>query len=70
MKSTIRCYSSYKEKPNPGNINNLLMKTDKEDSITKCRKTPNQRVYKSINVLVENPENSLYRRSRGLAKYL
>ncbi len=32
----------------PGNINFLISRTDREEVITKCRRAPNNKVYKSF----------------------
>ena len=32
----------------PGNINSMISRTDREDNITKCRRAPNSRDYKSF----------------------
>ena len=32
----------------PGNFNSMISRTDREDNITKCRRAPNNRVYKSF----------------------
>lgn len=46
----------------PGNIQTLLSKTDNEEVITKCRKTPNSKVYKSIDFLYQEREDQKHRR--------
>lgn len=47
-------------------MSSLISKTDKEESITKCRKTPNPKVYSTnVNVLQEGGELEKYRRGIG-----
>ncbi len=35
---------------NPGSFETLINRTDNEQSITHCRKTPNKKVYKSFSL--------------------
>ncbi len=51
--------SGYK---NPGSFSALIDKTDTSDSITKCKRAPNSRVYKSINVMSQDSEGEKQKR--------
>ncbi len=48
-----------------GSFKSLLSKTDNEQSITKCRKLSNPRVYNSINIMHQTADNSTPRREIG-----
>jgi len=48
---------TYSAQRNPGSFESLINRTDNEQSITQCRKTPNKKVYKSFS-LYEDGEGS------------
>lgn len=51
---------------NPGSFETLINRTNNEQSITNCRKTPNKRMYKSF---VINEEVNDYPLHKKLTKY-
>lgn len=55
------------QKKNPGRFETLINRTDDEQSITNCRKTPNKRMYKSFGI--GDDDKDLPQQKR-LTKYL
>ena len=47
---------------NPGSFENLINRTDNEQSITHCRKTPNKNMYKSFGFGSEGNDPVLQRK--------